>query len=148
MAWPRHPTPFHVSQGLCGAAAAAAGWSRSPRSHRCRSCRALEPGSRPEAPNPGGVLGWAESEELALQREDAEGERLGRSRLGLTKCNGRLGSPGPDAPSRSCVLAGGLIPSRASGLTIPGRGLLCWRKGRGWGCSALIDPSTHSRVHP
>lgn len=131
MAWPRHPTPFHVNQGLCGAAAAAAGWSRSPRSHRCRSCRALEPGSRPKAPNPGDVLGWAESEELALQREDAEGEPLGRSRLGLTKCIGGLGSPGPDAPSWSCVLAGGSNSSQGPGAhhAWPGAALLEEGKG-------------------
>ena len=95
-------------------------------------------------------MGRAESEELALRREDEEGERLGRSRPGLAKWNGGLGSSGPDAPSRPCVLARGLISSRAPGLTIPGRGAALQEEEEGWGAAHPLTlghavASTHER---
>lgn len=73
--------------------------------------------------------------------KDAEGERLGRWHPGLAKWNKGSRKPWARRLLLACVLAGDLLP-KSPGLAIPGRGLLCRRKGKGKGhrgCGTRID---------
>lgn len=146
-AWVVRP-PLPRQSRTLRSAAVAAGRSRSRRYRRCPSRCPSEPGSGLRAPHPGGVVSWAESEELAILQEDTGRERVGRWRPGLVEWNGGLGRSGPDSASRPASWPRGLLPPRPPGLATPGPGLLCRRKGtrKGRGGAAHRSRDASNRV--
>lgn len=146
----RLPTPFHVSGGLCGsAAAAAAGWSRSLRFRCCPSCCPSESGNGLQAPSSWRrSLGWAKLEELDSSGEIRKGSDQAASvrawRSGVQGWEALSGPPHPGLPTGP-----GSSPSQAPGArhSRPGLSLLEGRNGEGtWGCRAPVEGLLVHRV--
>lgn len=145
----RLPTPFHVSGGLCGSAAAAAGWSRSLRFRCCPSCCPSESGNGLQAPSSWRrSLGWAKLEELDSSGEIRKGSDQAASvrawRSGVQGWEALSGPPHPGLPTGP-----GSSPSQAPGArhSRPGLPLLEGRNGEGtWGCRAPVEGLLVHRV--